>query len=112
MASEHVASIALFLSLVAAVPSQSALHPARAVSGLAEDDLTGSGLEIVQEAGSFGAKRSETPEARIARQWRDLAERVRRQAKLLDDRERSALLDLADQYEARADRLNGSKEPS
>jgi hypothetical protein len=99
-------TIVLFAALVSAVPSKAALFPTKAMSDLAEDDLTGSGLEPDGEARSIaGAEREESLEAKVARQWREMAKRARRQADLLDGAQRQRLLDRAVEYEARAKRI-------
>jgi hypothetical protein len=96
----------VFAALVSAVPSKAALFPIKAASDLAEDDLTGSGLEPDSEARSIaGAEREESLEAKVARQWREMAKRARRQADLLGGPQRKRLLDRAVEYEARAKRF-------
>jgi hypothetical protein len=96
----------VFAALVSAVPSKAALFPTRAASDLAEDDLTGSGLEPDSEARSVaGAEREESLEVKVARQWREMAKRARRQADLLGGPQRKILLDRAAEYEIRAKRI-------
>lgn len=105
-------AIIVFAALVNGVPSKAALFPTRALSDLAEDDLAGSGLEPDSEARSIaGAERGESLEVKVARQWREMAKRARRQADLLDGQQRQRLLDRAVEYEARAKRIEdgGSK---
>jgi hypothetical protein len=96
----------MFAALVSAVPSKAALFPTKAVSDLSEDDLTGSGFEPDNEARSVaGAEREDSLEAKVARQWREMAKRARRQAELLDGPQRDMLLARAAEYEVRAKRL-------
>jgi hypothetical protein len=96
----------VFAALVSAVPSRAALFPTTAASDLAEDDLTGSGLEPDSEARSLaGAEREESLEAKVARQWREMAKRARRQAELLGGAQRKVLLERAAEYEIRAKRI-------
>lgn len=104
-------AIVMFAALVNAVPSKAALFPTKARSDLAEDDLTGSGFEPDSEARSTaGAGREESLEAKVVRQWREMAKRARRQAGLLDGPQRDMLLERAAEYEMRAKRLeSGSK---
>jgi hypothetical protein len=106
-------AIIVFAALVNGVPSRAALFPTRAVSDLAEDDLTGSGFEPDSEARSIAAaEREESLEAKVARQWREMAKRARRQAELLGGPQRDMLLDRAAQYETRAKRLESGGKPS
>ena len=105
-------AIIVFAALVNGVPSKAALFPTRALGDLAEDDLAGSGLEPDSEARSIaGAERGESLDVKVARQWREMAKRARRQADLLDGQQRQRLLDRAVEYEARAKRIEdgGSK---
>ncbi|HKW55205.1 MAG TPA: hypothetical protein VJO12_16050 [Stellaceae bacterium] len=83
------------------------------MSDLAEDDLTGSGFEPDSEARSIaGAEREESLETKVARQWREMAKRPRRQAELLGAPQRDMLLDRAAEYENRAKRLDGGGKTS
>ena len=100
-------------ALVNTVPSKAALFPTKAVSDLAEDDLTGSGFEADSEARNVaGAEREDSLEAKVARQWREMAKRARRQAELLDGPQRDMLLGRAAEYEIRAKRLEKSSKSS
>jgi len=108
-------AIVMCAALVNGVPSKAALFPTKALSDLAEDDLTGSGFEPDSEAHSTvaGAEREESLEAKVARQWREMAKRARRQAEILGGQQRDMLLDRAAEYETRAKRLeSGSKSSS
>lgn len=106
-------AIVVFAALVNGVPSKAALFPTRAVSDLAEDDLTGSGFEPDRQARSIvGAEREGSLEAKVARQWREMAKRARRQAELLGGPQRDMLLDRAAEYENRAKRLEAGGKPS
>ena len=99
-------TVVMMAALVSAVPSKAALFPTRATSDLSEDDLTGSGFERDSEARSIaGAEREDSLEAKVARQWREMAKRARRQAELLGGQQRDMLLDRAAEYEMRAKRL-------
>jgi hypothetical protein len=101
--------VVLVASLANGVPSRAELFPTHGIGSITEDDLTGSGYETSEgDVRADGAARDDVPDsprAKIARQWRDMAARARRQAHLLDEPERTHLLDLAQQYEARAKRL-------
>jgi hypothetical protein len=106
-------AIIMVAALVNAVPSKAALFPTKALSDLAEDDLTGSGFEPDSEARSIaGAEREESLEAKVVRQWREMAKRARRQAELLDGPQRDMLLDRAAEYETRAKRLESGNKSS
>src|SRR5690349_5173095 len=107
-------AIVMFAALVNAVPSKAALFPTKAASDLAEDDITGSGFEPDSEARSIaGAEREDTLGAKVARQWREMAKRARRQAELLDGPQRDMLIERAAEYETRAKRLeSGDKDKS
>jgi hypothetical protein len=106
-------AVIVFAALVNAVPSKAALFPTRMVSDLAEDDLTGSGFEPDSEARSVaGAAREDSLEVKVARQWREMAKRARRQAELLGGSQRDMLLDRAVEYEIRAKRLESGNKPS
>ena len=106
-------AIIVFASLVNGVPSKAALFPTRAVSDLAEDDLAGSGFEPDSEArGVAAAEREESLEAKVARQWREMAKRARRQAELLGGAQRDMLLGRAAEYETRAKRLESGDKSS
>ena len=106
-------AIVIAAALVSGVPSKAALFPTRGLSDLAEDDLTGSGFEPDSEARSIaGAEREESLEAKVARQWREMAKRARRQAEILGGQQRDMLLDRAAEYEMRAKRLESSGKSS
>ena len=106
-------TVVMMAALVSAVPSKAALFPTRAMSDLSEDDLTGSGFERDSEARSIaGAEREDSLEAKVVRQWREMAKRARRQAELLGGQQRDMLLDRAAEYEMRAKRLESSNTSS
>jgi hypothetical protein len=106
-------AIIMFAALVNAVPSKAALFPTKVVSDLAEDDLTGSGFEPDSEARSIAAAgREDSLQAKVVRQWREMAKRARRQAELLDGPQRDMLLDRAAEYETRAKRLESGNKSS
>lgn len=106
-------AIIVFAAFVNGVPSKAALFPTRALSDLAEDDLTGSGFEPDSEARSVaGAEREESLEAKVVRQWREMAKRARRQAELLGGQQRDMLLDRAAEYETRAKLLESGHKSS
>ena len=93
-------------ALLAAVPSNAAFHPLRSRTCLTDDDITGSGYEAIEvKIQCSGAIRDESLVVKVARQWHDLARRARRLAGYLDGEDRQSVLDLADQYDARARRL-------
>jgi hypothetical protein len=92
-------------ALISSVPSIQALHPAMARSSLNEDDIAGSGCETPSVDRCHGARREDGLRVKIVRQWRDMAERVRRQAQLMDNKERQEFLARADRYEEWARRL-------
>lgn len=106
-----LAILNVFACLVSAVPSASAICPIKAVVDLNDDDLTGSGYETRGSRYVEAAERDSAFDAlrgKIARRRLDMAARARRQAKLLEEPERRALLAKAEQYEMRARRMNGS----
>ena len=106
-------AIIMFAALVNGVPSKAALFPTRAISDLAEDDLAGSGFEPDSEARSIaGAERDDSLQAKVVRQWREMAKRARRQADLLDGPQRDMLLGRAAEYETRAKRLESGNKSS
>jgi hypothetical protein len=106
-------ALIMFAALVNAVPSKAALFPTKVVSDLAEDDLTGSGFEPDSEARSIAAVgREDSLQAKVVRQWREMAKRARRQAELLDGPQRDMLLDRAAEYETRAKRLESGNKSS
>ena len=106
-------AVVMFAALVSAVPSKAALFPNKAVTDLSEDDLTGSGFEPESAARSVaGAEREESLEAKVVRQWREMAKRARRQAELLDGPQRDMLLHRAAEYETRAKRLESDSKSS
>jgi hypothetical protein len=101
-------SLAILLaSLANAVPSQAALHPAAARCGLKEADITGSGFEVPHDRVTCGHSGSDRPDAKIIREWRAMAARCRSLAAWQNDGGREALIKLAEEYEARATRVEG-----
>jgi len=106
-------AIIMCAALVSAVPSKAALFPTKALSDLTEDDLTGSGFEPDSEARSIaGAEREDSLQAKVVRQWREMAKRARRQAELLDGAQRDMLRRRATEYETRAKRLESGTKSS
>jgi hypothetical protein len=90
-------------SVINAVPSRAEFHPIRCRADPISDDFVGSGLEgCGGEALRRSAACEEPMERKVARQWRDLAERVRRLAALSTPVERRRPMTLAEDYEARA----------
>src|SRR5690348_7567858 len=106
LARQLLCSGILGTALLAAVPSAAAFHPLRIRIGLNDDDITGSGYEVPDRTPECsGQTRDDSPVAKVARQWHDLARRARRLAHYLDGSDRQSVLDLADEYEDRARRL-------
>jgi Spy/CpxP family protein refolding chaperone len=107
MAKRYLMAFVFVASLVNAVPSRAEFHPIRWRSDPSQDDIMGSGLELQNErrARMHAAMRGDAPDEEAAEGWRDLARRVRRLAARVPDQERQMLLDLADEYDARAARL-------
>lgn len=105
MTNRYLLAFVVLGALVNAVPSRAEFHPIRCRHDPVNDDLMGSGRETGECVSVRAAMREEAPEVRVARQWRDLAERVRRSAAFAPEEEKQKLLDLAAQYEARAERL-------
>jgi hypothetical protein len=112
MTNRYLLSFIVLSALVNAVPSRAEFHPIRCRNDPVADDIMGSGREIGECVSVRAAARDEAPEVRVARQWRDLAERVRRSAAFAPEEEKQKLLDLAAQYEARAERLLRAQRPS
>src|SRR5690349_12243520 len=75
--------VVLVASLANGVPSRAELFPTHGIGSITEDDLTGSGYETSEgDVRSDGAARDDAPDsphAKIARQWRDMAARACRQ---------------------------------
>jgi hypothetical protein len=102
----------VFAAFVNAVPSRAQFHPIKWRGDPVANDMVGSGFEIRDiEALNWSAGCNEPVEHRIARQWRDLARRVRRLAALSSAEEQSRLLALAEQYERRARSWEEQRQP-
>ncbi len=102
------ASMSVFLlaaALVNGVPSDPAFHPARAVCDLNEADLSGSGLETAGGRRVVAASQRDDDGDHDAHGWRAMAARCRNLAAWQNQEARATLLRLADEYEARARRL-------
>jgi hypothetical protein len=89
-----------------AVPSHAALNPQTAALDITEEDLTGSGREARSAPQPRGAA-NDNADADVgdARRWRNLAARARRAAGWVSVRDEALLTRLADEYEARAKRV-------
>jgi hypothetical protein len=111
MSNRYVLAFVFVASLVNAVPSRAEFHPIRWRSDPSQDDIMGSGLELQNErrVRVQPAMRRDVPDDAAAEGWRDLAKRVRRLAAQVPDQERRMLLDLADEYDARAARLEQAR---
>jgi hypothetical protein len=106
----HLAALAIIGALASAAPSSSALNPARAVCDLNEGDLTGSGFEIRAPASVEAQERDDdSPDLTNARRWRAMAARCRNLAQWQNDGAREVLLQLAAEYEERAQRAEASQ---
>jgi hypothetical protein len=110
------ASVAVMLAaLVNAVPSDAALHPAKARIGMKEADITGTGAERSAAKKRSEANQRDSAGNRSPQEWRAMAARCRNLAQWIDPEHRGVLLSLADEYEARADRKesgSGGSEPA
>ncbi len=108
-----ILAIVFLASLVNAVPSRAEFHPIRWHADPMSDDFMGSGLECVDsQALRHGAACEDPMVRKVARQWRDLAERVRRLAALSTPAEQERLMVLAQDYEARAKAWEERNRPS
>jgi len=108
-----ILAIVFIASLVNAVPSRAEFHPIRWCADPMSDDFMGSGLECLDNQALRRGAACEDPMVRaVARQWRDLAERVRRLAALSTPTERQRLMMLAEDYEARAKAWEERNRPS
>jgi len=101
----------LFAAFVNPVPSRAEFHPIRWRRDPIVDDITGSGCENRDSQILRRAACEEPLDSKVARQWRDLAERVRRLAALSSKEERPRLLAQAEQYEERARRWEAMRRP-
>jgi hypothetical protein len=103
MLNRYLLAFMVFGAFVNAVPSRAQFHPIRWCGDPIADDLVGSGFEARDCQPLLRAAACDEPvEDKIARQWRDLARRVRRLAALSTQQEQPRLLALAEQYESRA----------
>lgn len=111
MRNRYVLAFVFFASLVNAVPSRAEFRPIKWRSDPMQDDIMGSGYEVQSERKLRvqAATRRDAANDEAAEGWRDLAKRVRRLAAQVPDQERQMLLDLADEYDARATRLEQTR---
>ncbi len=111
MRNRYVLAFVFLASLVNAVPSRAEFHPIKWRSDPMQDDIMGSGSEVQSERKLRvqAATRRDAANDEAAAGWRDLAKRVRRLAAQVPDQERQMLLDLADEYDARATRLEQTR---
>ena len=94
----------IFAAFVNPVPSRVEFHPVRWCDPY-NDNIMGSGFEARDCAPRRRVAACDEPmERRVARQWRDLAERVRRLAALSSGEQRDRLLVKAEEFEQRARR--------
>ena len=98
-------AVIVFAGLINAVPSDAALHPAKARIGMKEADITGTGSECRTTKRRGEANARDDAASRSAQEWRAMAARCRNLAQWIDPEHRGVLLALADEYEARADRI-------
>jgi hypothetical protein len=99
----YLLAFTIFAAFVNPVPSRAEFHPIRWHGDPYNDDIMGSGLEVRERAPLRRAAACEEPmERKVARQWRDLAERVRRLAALSEGEQRDRLLAKAEEFEERA----------
>jgi hypothetical protein len=112
MVNRYVLAFTVLAAFANPVPSRAEFHPIKWRSDPIADDMMGSGLEapecrnLIRSAGC-----DEPMERKVARQWRDLAGRVRRLAALSSAQEQERLLALAAAYEARAKRWEEQHNP-
>ena len=100
----YLLAFTLFAACINPVPSRAEFHPVKWRHDPFVDDIMGSGFEDreVQSRPRLAAC-EEPPEGKVARQWRDLAESMRRLAALSGSpAERERMLAQAEAYEARA----------
>jgi hypothetical protein len=101
----YLLAFTIFAAFVNPVPSRAEFHPIRWHSDPYNDDIMGSGLEVREcEPLRRVAACDEPMERKVARQWRDIAERVRRLAELSSGEQRDRLLVKAEEFEERARR--------
>ena len=106
MRANRLGGLLIVAALVAAVPSTQALHPATAKSDLGEDDISGSGCEVPDgKQRCAGATRHKLIAAEIASLWREMAENLRRHARLVPPEKGREFLARAELYEQRAQEL-------
>jgi hypothetical protein len=88
-------------ALANAAPSSAAVHPTSRNIGFSEGDLSGSGKEMAR-----GRQRSaiDREDRGSSRSWLEMAARARNLAQWIDPQHRGVLLNLAEEYEARARR--------
>jgi len=99
----YLLAFTIFAAFVNPVPSRAEFHPIRCCGDPYNDDIMGSGIEARERAPLRRVAGCEEPmERKVARQWRDLAERVRRLAELSDGEQRARLLVKAQEFEERA----------
>ncbi|HZB93542.1 MAG TPA: hypothetical protein VE397_18990 [Stellaceae bacterium] len=106
-------AVVVVAAFVNAVPSRAEFHPIRWRGDPYSDDLMGSGFEARDGEPLGSAAACEEPtERKVARQWRDLAARVRRLAALNSGEQRERLLARAQEFEERARRWEESRKPT
>lgn len=109
----YLLAIVVFASFVNAVPSRAEFHPIRWRGDPYSDDLMGSGLEVPDGEPLRRIAACEEPtERKVARQWRDLAARVRRLAALNSGEQRERLLARAQEFEERARQWEIDRKPT
>jgi hypothetical protein len=108
----YLVAFTVLAAFVNPVPSRAMLHPIRWRNDPVVDDIMGSGFEHRDAGRALTRAACEEPlERKVARQWRDLAARVRRLAALSGEAERARLMGLAEQYEERARRWEADHPP-
>jgi hypothetical protein len=113
--SSYASVVVMLAALVNAVPSDAALHPAKARIGLKESDITGTGSERSAARKRSEANARDGAGSRSAQEWRAMAARCRNLAQWIDPEHRGVLLALAEEYEARAEHKEsegGDSEPA
>jgi hypothetical protein len=99
----YIVAFTVFAAFTNPVPSRAEFHPIRWCGDPYNDDITGSGFEVRGCAPLRRVAACDEPmERKVARQWRDIAERVRRLAELSSGEQRDRLLVKAQEFEERA----------
>jgi hypothetical protein len=106
-------ALTLVAAFVSPVPSRAMFHPIRWRTDPVADDLPGSGLEARDcEPLQRVTGCEEPPSRRVSRQWRELAQTVRRLAAIATEEERIGLLAKAEEYEERARQWEERQKPA